>query len=800
MKISENWLRQYISTTLNTEKIADVLTDIGLEVEGVDHFETITGGLQGIVVGKVMTCAQHPNADKLKLTTVDIGADSALQIVCGAPNVAEGQTVAVATVGAKIQPKGSAGFEIKEAKIRGEKSQGMLCSEQELGIGDDSSGIMILDEDQYVVGTPLAQYFENYEDQVFEIGLTPNRSDAMSHFGVARDLYAALQSNGVEAELEKIAVPKIEVVDKAEYSIEIEDSKGCPRYCGIVIDRVAVADSPDWLQNKLLSIGLKPINNVVDITNYMLHAYGQPLHAFDAEKITDKKIMVGPATPGATLTTLDGVERTLSGQELVIKDGSGQPLCLAGVMGGAESGVGEQSTKIFLESAYFNPVVVRKAAKAHGISSDSSFRFERGADPAFTKKALQIATQLIIDICGGVVDSTLLEHYPEEIKEHYIILRTTKIEQILGVKIHREKVKEILKNLEITILNEIPTGYELAVPAYRADVTREIDVIEEILRIYGYNKIDIPQKFSFSHVQQGPDDLSKLEDRMASALQTMGFHEVMNNSLTHLQDESCAVKILNPLSAELGYMRTNLWEGLLENTAFNINRKSADLKLFEIGKTYAKAGEGYAEEKKLAILQTGRQSAETWLTPAVYSDFYQLKGVVEQLLSGLTIDVQEEYFSDDVFADGLSFKADGRMIGKIGMFREETLRKSDVAQNCYYAELNFLPLHKYTPAKNFTFNDLPKFNKIRRDLALLVDQDVSYQAIKQAVEQLNNSAIRNIRLFDVYTGKNLPEGKKSYAISLEILNIEKTLEESEIGKVMDEVISAITSKTGAVLR
>ena len=576
MKISNNWLKQFITTDLKTEKIGEYLTDIGLEVEGIEKYESVKGSLEGIVVGKVLTCEQHPNADKLKKTTVDVGHGKILNIVCGAPNVAAGQIVPVAVVGTVIY-NGNESFTIQKAKIRGEYSEGMICAEDELGLSNDHGGIMVLDE-TYKLGDPLANYFDLAHDEVYEIGLTPNRTDAMSHYGVARDLHAFLINNQLKSEFEKITSQPLNIEGTTDFQLEVQDAEICPRYIGAVIENIQVADSPDWLKNRIKAIGLSPINNIVDITNYILHGLGQPLHAFDADKIEGRKVKVGVAPQGTLFTTLDGVERTLNGTEIMIKDGNDKPMCIAGVFGGKDSGVSANTKSIFLESAYFNPVAVRKGAKLHGLNTDASFRFERGVDPNNVRTAITYAISLIEEISGGKLAGQLLEFYPKKIENQYVILRFSKVEQILGTKIHREKIKEILKSLEIEVLNEIQNGLEISIPPYRADITREIDVIEEILRIYGYNKIDAPQKISFTPVKLSFDDQDALENFWARTLQSNGFNEVLNNSLTSVKDESNAVKLLNPLSGDLAFMRTSLAEGLLQNADYNIKRKNPDLK------------------------------------------------------------------------------------------------------------------------------------------------------------------------------------------------------------------------------
>lgn len=799
MKISYNWLKEYIKTDLKSDKVAEYLTDIGLEVEGVEKFESVRGSLEGIVVGKVLTCEKHPNADKLKITTVDVGG-KILNIVCGASNVAAGQVVPVAVVGTKIYDKTGNFFEIKEAKLRGEISQGMICAEDELGLSDDHSGIMVLDEEKYVVGTPFADYFELAQDEVLEIGLTPNRTDAMSHYGVARDLNAFLSCNQLDTEFEKLKTLTIDTEEETDFSIEIEDNNLIPRYIGAVIEGVEVKESPNWLKNKLKTIGLSPTNNIVDITNYILHGLGQPLHAFDADKIKGKKVRVGAVASGTKLTTLDGVERTLNGTEIIIKDAENTPMCIAGVLGGASSGVSENTQNIFLESAYFNPVAVRKAAKAHGINTDASFRFERGIDPNNVKTTITHAISMIQELAGGKVKGELLEFYPDKIENFKIILRYSKIDQILGIKIHREKIKEILRSLDIDILNEIPNGLEISVPPYRADVNREIDVIEEILRIYGYNKVDAPQKIAFTPNKLSEDDQDSLENFWARTLQSQGFYEVMNNSLTAEKNVSeNPVRLLNPLSSDLAFMRTSLLQGLLENTAYNINRKNPDIKFFELGKIYHKIEE-YQERKQLALLVSGREVSENWLVPKSSTDFYHLKGYVSLLMQKLGLSIEEKPLEDTRFSDAIELINNGKTIARIGKVSSELLKSFDIDQECFYAEIELETAQELREKGNFKFVDIPKFNKIRRDLALLLDKNISYAELYASAMKNKSSYLKSVNLFDVYEGKNLPENKKSYALSFELLNEEKTLEEKEISEVMNGLIKTFENDFSATLR
>lgn len=800
MKISNNWLKDYIKTDLKSEKIGEFLTDIGLEVEGIDQFESIRGSLEGIIVGKVLTCEKHPNADKLKVTTVDVGNGKILNIVCGASNVSAGQVVPVAVIGTKIYDKEGNFFEIKEAKLRGEISQGMICAEDELGLSDNHDGIMVLDAEKFMVGTPFADYFDIAKNEIFEIGLTPNRTDAMSHYGVARDLNAFLVSNNMHSEFEKVSSEVLEAEGTHSFSVDIENEELIPRYLGAVIENVVVEESPVWLQNRLKSIGVSPINNVVDITNYILHGYGQPLHAFDADKISGQKIKVGVVDAGTRLTTLDGVERTLNGSEIVVKDGQNKPLAIAGVLGGATSGVNSETINIFLEGAYFNPVAVRKSAKYHGLNTDASFRFERGIDPNNVKTAITHAIKMITDIAGGRLVGDIIEHYPNKIEDHYVILRFSKIDQILGMKIHRDKIKEILKSLDIKVLNEITNGVEISVPAYRADVTREIDVIEEILRIYGYNKVDAPNKIAFTPIKLYLDNQEALENSWARTLQSNGFYEVMNNSLTAEKNVTPeAVKLLNPLSGDLAFMRTSLLQGLLENTIYNINRKNPDIKFFELGKIYQKR-ESYTERKQLAILVSGREVRENWLEPKSATNFYYLKGYVQLLLDRLGFTFVEKSLVDNRFADAIELLVGEKVMARIGKVSSQLLKSFDIEQDCYYAEIEIEVVESLRNKDNFKFVDIPKFNKIRRDLALLVDKNVTYSELYEAVMKEKSSILKSVNLFDVYEGKNLPEGKKSYALSFELLNEEKTLEDKEITEVMDKIIKIFETKFQASLR
>lgn len=798
MKISDKWLRTFLDTDLSSEKLGIILTDLGLEIEGIENFETIKGSLKGIVVGKILTCEQHPNADKLKVTTVDIGGERPLPIVCGAPNVAAGQKVAVATVGTTLYSENGEAFKIKKAKLRGEPSEGMICAEDEIGLGNSHEGIMVLPED-YEVGKPLSDYHPIVEDEVYEIGLTPNRADAMSHYGVARDLHAYLSVHQQKHLFHKIDLKSIKGEGTHDFEIEIEDQQLVPRYLGAVINNLKIEASPDWIQNYLKAIGLKPINNVVDITNYILHTYGQPLHAFDARKIKEHKVKIGVSHRGTKFKSLDGEVHTLNGTEIMIKDGEENPMCIGGVFGGEGSGVSEGTTSIFLESAYFNPVAVRKAAKAHGLNTDASFRFERGIDPNITKIALLEAVQLLKEIAGGVLLGDILEFYPEKIEDFPVIFRYSKLDQILGTGIPHETVKSILKSLDIKIVNEIKDGLELLVPAYRADVTREIDVVEEILRVYGYNNIEGDAKISFTPTALDLEDGNALENFWARQLQGNGFYEVLNNSLTRASDTPNTVTLLNPLSKELSSMRSSLLDGILGNADFNIKRKQSDLKLFEFGKIYHKTAGEYQERKQLALLLTGNNLGENWIVPKSATNFYHLKGYVQLLLDKLGLATEERGWEDARFSDGLEITSQGEILARIGIVSKNTLKEADVEQSVFYAEIEFETCQKLRKKGNFKFVEISKFNSLRRDLALLLDRSVSYNSLLQATKG-SSKYLQNVNLFDVYEGKNLPKGKKSYALSFELLDKEKTLEENEINAIMEKLINTYRKNFNAELR
>ncbi len=811
MRISYNWLKQFIKTDLKAEEISEVLTDLGLEVEGVDKFESLKGGLQGVVIGHVLTCVQHSNADKLKVTTVDLGnGEAPVQIVCGAPNVGVGQKVPVATIGTKLYDKEGNAFEIKKGKIRGEESHGMICAEDELGLGESHDGIMILADD-LKPGTPAAKIFNIETDEVFEIGLTPNRADAMSHFGVARDLRAGLvqKENNTNFEIITPSVSNFKI-DKRTLKIDVsvEADKLAPRYCGVTISGIEVKPSPSWLQNRLKAIGLTPKNNVVDVTNYVLHELGQPLHAFDAAKIKGNKVVVKTVEAGTKFTTLDDVERTLDTEDLMICNAEG-PMCIAGVFGGKDSGVTETTSSIFLESAYFNPVSIRKSAKRHALNTDASFRFERGIDPNITEYALKRAALLIQEVAGGEITSDVVDIYPKKIEDFQVFLTFDKIKRVIGEEIPKEVIKKILVSLDIKINNVTEAGLGLVIPSYRVDVQREIDVIEEILRVYGYNNIKFSQKLNATIANSSRTEEFKVQNIVANQLCSLGFNEMMANSLTKPEyvslssslKEEFTVKMLNPLSNDLSVMRQSMLFSALEAVSFNINRRKTDLKLFEFGKTYHKLPSGYDENKHLTLTVSGNRSDESWTNTQQKSDFFLFKGYVMSILSriGLDTKVTTLPFEDDVYNEGLALAIGKEIILEMGTIKKPILKHFDIKQEVLFADIYWDKIQKYISNK-IKFTDIPKYPEVRRDLALLIDSNVAFEAIFKVAKQTEKKLLKDINLFDVYEGKNLPEGKKSYAVSFTIQDENKTLNDKEIEKIMSKLQTNLEKELGAVLR
>ena len=806
MKISYNWLKQFIKIDWKSEETAALLTDLGLEVEMVEKYQSVKGGLDGIVVGHVLTCVPHPDADRLKVTTVDLGDGIPVQIVCGAANVAAGQKVPVATIGTTLYDKEGIAFQIKKGKIRGQESHGMICAEDELGLGESHDGIMILDN-SIVAGTAAATVFKIENDEVFEIGLTPNRADAMSHFGTARDLRAGLLQSGVKVELISPSVSNFRV-DKRILKIDVSVEKNAlaPRYCGVTISGISIKPSPDWLQNRLKAIGINPKNNIVDVTNYVLHELGQPLHAFDASKIHGK-IIVKTLPSGTKFTTLDDIERSLHEEDLMICDEKG-PLCIAGVFGGKNSGVSDSTTSIFLESAYFNPVSIRKSAKRHQLNTDASFRFERGIDPTITEYALKRAALLIQEVAGGEITSDIVDIYPKKIEEFPVFLNFNNVKKIIGQELPKEIIKNILASLEIKVNSVSDAGLGLTIPAYRVDVQREIDVIEEILRVYGYNNIKFSEKLNATVANSPRTEDYKVQNIIANQLNSQGFHEMMANSLTtsayvqlsEMLKEEHNVLMLNPLSNDLAAMRQSLLFSGLEAISYNINRRNSDLKFFEFGKTYHKFPSGYEEHKHLTLLITGNRNQESWTNTQKPTDFFLFKGYVNGVISRLGIQkTQNIPMTSDVFSEGIAIAQGNDILVEYGVVKKSILKHFDIKQEVLFADFNWALILKLLSNK-IKYVEIPKYPEVRRDLSLLLDDSVSFDTIYHLARQTEKSLLKDINLFDVYQGKNLPEGKKSYAVSFTIQDNTKTLTDVQIDKIMSKLQKNFETELGASLR
>jgi phenylalanyl-tRNA synthetase beta chain len=806
MKISYNWLKQFLKIDLNSTDVASMLTDLGLEVEVIEKFQSVKGGLEGIVVGHVLTCEKHPDADRLNITTVDIGAEKPVQIVCGATNVGVGQKVPVATIGTQLFDADGKGFEIKKGKIRGQESHGMICAEDEIGVGTSHDGIMILD-DKWKPGTLASEVFDIQNDEIFEIGLTPNRADAMSHMGVARDLRAALLQKNTSAELITPSVSKFKVDKRTlKFDIDVQNSTLAPRYCGVTISGIEVKDSPSWLQNKLKSIGITPKNNIVDVTNYVLHELGQPLHAFDAAKINGK-VIVKTAAENTKFITLDGIERILNVEDLVICDEKG-PMCIAGVFGGQKSGVTEYTNSIFLESAYFNPVSIRKTAKRHNLNTDASFRFERGIDPTITEYALKRAALLIQEVAGGEITADIIDLYPKKIEDFLVFLNYEKAFKLIGQELPKETIKKIVASLDIKVNSSSDAGLGLIIPAYRVDVQREVDVIEEILRVYGYNNITFSKKFNATIANSSRIEDYKVQNTIASQLNSLGFNEIMSNSLTTpdytklslLLKEEYNVTILNPLSNDLSVMRQSLLFSGLEAISYNINRRNSDLKLFEFGKSYRKLLSGFNEKKHLTLFVTGNRTAETWVQKQAVSDFYLFKGYVASILQRLGYSkINNLPVSSDIFSEGLALAAGNDTLVEFGSLKKSILKHFDIKQEVFYAEFNWDLILKLL-SNRIKFTAIPKFPEVRRDLSLLLDQSVAFESVYGIAKQTEKSLLKDISLFDVYEGNNLPEGKKSYAVSFILQDTTKTLTDIQIDKIMKKLQTNLESELGATLR
>lgn len=808
MKISYNWLKQFLHIDWEADKTAELLTDLGLEVEGISEFESVKGGLKGIVVGHVLTCVKHPNADKLKLTTVDIGADAPVQIVCGAPNVDKGQKVPVATIGTTLYTEEGEAWKIKKGKIRGEESHGMICAEDELGLGKGHDGIMVLAED-LTPGTPCSEIFEIELDTVFEIGLTPNRADAMSHFGVARDLRAGLIQQEIKKELITPPVTNFNVENRSlKIAVDVLNNELAPRYCGVTISNLEVKDSPDWLKNRLRSIGLTPKNNVVDATNYVLHELGQPLHAFDASKIKGHKIEVKTVAAGTNFTTLDDVERELHEEDLMICDEE-KPLCIAGIFGGKDSGVTENTTSIFLESAYFNPVSVRKSAKRHGLNTDASFRFERGIDIQNVEYALRRAASLIKEIAGGDITSDILDLYPKKVEDHEVFLTYEKINKLIGQNIPGETIKSILTSLDIKVKNVSESGMGLAIPFYRVDVIRQVDVIEEILRVYGYNNINFTTKLNASIASTSRFEDYKLQNVIGNQLASQGFYEIMANSLTtidynkhseNLKDDNSVV-MLNPLSSDLSALRQSMLFSGLEAISHNINRKNLNLKFFEFGKTYHKFLDKRIENKHLSLFLTGKQEDDNWYATQNKSDFFYLKSYIETVFSKLGINkTSSSPIENDIFQEGLVLKVKKVTVVEFGVVKPSITADFDIKQEVLFADFNWDNIIKLAAENTVVFKEISKYPTVKRDFALLLDTKVNFKDLYDIAFETEKKFLKEVNLFDVYTGDKLPEGKKSYAVSFTLSDDKDTLKDKQIDKIMSKLRNNYEKKLGAELR
>ena len=808
MKISYNWLKQFLKLDWEAEKTGELLTNLGLEVEGISQFESVPGSLEGIVVGHVLSCEKHPDADRLKLTTVDIGLEKPVQIVCGAPNVAEGQMVPVATIGSTLYTNEGETLKIKKGKIRGVESHGMICAEDELGLGDNHDGIMILSEG-LIPGTACSEIFKIEKDEVFEIGLTPNRADAMSHHGVSRDLKAGLIQRDIHTELITPSVSNFNVENRSlKIDVSVENNNLAPRYCGVTLSNLIVQPSPDWLKNRLRAIGLSPINNVVDATNYVLHELGQPLHAFDADRIQGKKIIVKTLPSGTKFMTLDGEERILDEEDLMICDGE-KPMCIAGVFGGINTGVTENTKSIFLESAYFDPVSIRKTAKRHGLNTDASFRFERGVDINNVEYCLRRAALLIREIAGGDITSDIIDLYPRKKDDYQVFLSFEKIETLIGQKIPADTIKSILASLDIKVKNSTESGLGLLIPFYRVDVQREVDVIEEILRVYGYNNIDSKEKLNASIASSSKFEDHKLEKLIGDLLASRGFYEILTNSLTtpdydNLLDndsEKSRVSILNPLSTDLSVLRQTMLFNALETVSYNINRKKQNLNFFEFGKTYQYTKSKYVESKHLSLIVTGIRNENSWISPSKPTDFYFLKAAVELVLERLGITNYESFSKqNDIFLEGLSLKKNKTELVSFGMIQKAILKEFDIKQDVFYADFNWDALSEIIRKNEIIFEKISRFPEVKRDLALLLDTGISFDEIKTIAYDTERNLLKNITLFDVYTGKNLPPEKKSYALGFTIGDPRKTLTDKQIDRIMKKLQQRFEKELGAELR
>lgn len=819
MNISYNWLKDFVDFDLTPEEVSDALTSIGLETGGIDEVQTVKGGLEGLVIGEVLTCVDHPNSDHLHITTVNVGQEAPLQIVCGAANVAAGQKVVVALVGTVLY-SGEESFTIKKSKIRGEESFGMICAEDEIGLGTSHDGIIVLPADA-VVGTLAKDYYNIKSDYVLEVDITPNRVDAASHFGVARDLAAYLKQNGKGAELKRPSVDGFKTDNsKKGITLKVENTEACPRYSGVSITGVKVTESPDWLKERLSIIGLRPINNIVDVTNYVLHELGHPLHAFDSKYITGGTVYVKTLTEGTKFTTLDEVERTLSERDLMICNDK-EGMCIGGVFGGLKSGVTDSTADVFLECAYFDPTWVRKTARRHGLNTDSSFRFERGCDPNDTLYVLKHAALLIQEVAGGTIIGDIQDVYPTVIENPVVELTYAKVNSLIGKELSKETVKSILASLEIEIKSESTDGLTLSIPTYRVDVTREVDVIEDILRIYGYNNIEIGESLKSNLSYQTPTDRSyDLQNLISEQLTGAGFMEILNNSLTkeayytglNTYPDSACVHLLNPLSADLNVMRQSLLFGGLESIAYNRNRKNNDLKFYEFGNCYyfdtekkdaEKPLNEYSEEFHLGIWLCGDSVNNSWVAPTEKSSVYQLKAYIENVLLRLGIPADKyeyEPVSNDIYSSALIIKTRNRVLGTLGIVAKKLLKQTDVNTEVFFAELNWDAMMKEIKKHKVTFAEISKYPVVKRDLALLLDKAVLFDQIERIARKSEKKLLKEVGLFDVYEGKNLPEGKKSYAVNFVLQDDEKTLTDKQIDAIMQKIQKSLEQELGASLR
>lgn len=820
MNISYNWLKDYLAFDLSPQETADALTSIGLETGTVEEIQTIKGGLEGLVIGEVLTCENHPNSDHLHLTTVNIGdGGDPLKIVCGAPNVAAGQKVVVATTGTKLY-MGDDEITIKRSKIRGEESSGMICAEDEIGIGTSHDGIIVLPSDAKI-GTPAKDYYNIKSDFVLEVDITPNRADATSHFGVARDLAAYLEQAGEPYKLTKPSVERF-AIDKKEGGIDviIENTDACPRYSGLTIRGVTVKESPDWLKNKLLLIGLRPINNIVDITNFVLHETGHPMHAFDAKHISANKVIVRTEPNKTKFVTLDEQERELSENDLMICN-SEKGMCIAGVFGGLQSGVTEQTKDVFLESAYFNPTWVRKTARRHGLNTDSSFRFERGVDPNNTVYVLKRAALLVKELAGGEIEGEIRDVYPIVIEKPRVELSYEKINQVIGKEIPKETIKSIIKSLEIEIENEIESALTLRIPTYRVDVLRDVDVIEDILRIYGYNNVEIGDTLQSSLSYQTPTDRKyKLQTLISEQFTANGFGEIMNNSLTkrsyYENNETYPIKncvpLLNPLSNDLGVMRQTLLYGGLESIAYNRNRKHSDLRFYEFGNCYffdenRKSNEKilapYSEESHFGMWICGKRTHKSWAAPEADSSVFELKAHIENIFARLGISPSQviyEPISNNIFDAAMNVRTHQKQIGTYGIVSSKICKAFDIDTDVFFAEMNWDTILNETAKKSVQFSEISKFPSVSRDLALLIDKNVTFALVEEIARKSEKKLLKEVSLFDVYEGKNLPQGKKSYAVNFVLRDNEKTLNDKQIDAVMRKIQQNLERELGAQLR